>query len=162
MPRVASILCLVSLGVLASCSQFDTRWNSTAAPVSANPAAPVAGKWEGTWESDANDYWGHIQALIVPTTITVQDKVQVQQYAATFKFYFFNVGFDEYSVTLNAAKLPDGRLHFEGEKDLGYLKGGIVHFDGFLTGNNDVFYCDYNSNTQVGTFKLERIVLEKQ
>ena len=59
----------------------------------------------------------------MPMTITVQDKVQVQQYAATFKLRFFEMGFDEYTVTLNATKLADGRLHFEGKKDLGLLQG---------------------------------------
>jgi hypothetical protein len=162
MPRVASILCLVSLGFLASCTEFDKRWDATAAPVTENPAAPVAGKWEGTWNSDKSSYWGHMEAIIVPTTVTVQDKVQVQQYAATFKLRFFEMGFDEYTVTLNATKLADGRLHFEGKKDLGYFKGGITRYDGYLMGSGDTFYCDFNSDNDCGTFKMSRIVQEYQ
>jgi hypothetical protein len=150
---------------MASCTEFDKRWDATMPPVTVNPAAPVAGKWEGTWNSDNVSYWGHMQAMIVPTTITVQDKVQVQQYACTFKLRFFEIGFDEYTVTLNATKLADGRVHFEGKKDLGYYKGGIVTFDGYLMGmgeSEDTFYCDYNSENDCGTFKMRRIVQEYQ
>ena len=162
MPRVASLVCLLSLSVLGSCTSFDKRWDATAAPVAANPAAPVAGKWEGTWQSDSNTYFGHMQAVIVPTTVTVQDKVQVQQYAASFKIRFFEVGVDEYTVTLNATKLPDGRLHFEGEKDMGYFKGGILRCHGYLMSDTDTFFCDYSSENDTGTFKMRRIAQETQ
>ncbi|HVT79138.1 MAG TPA: hypothetical protein VHM90_00660 [Phycisphaerae bacterium] len=162
MRRALSVLGLVSLSVLASCSDFSKRFDATVPPMTENPAAPVAGKWEGTWNSDNVSYWGHMQAIIVPTTITVQDKVQVQQYQATFELRFFELPVQSYTVTLNGAKLPDGRMHFEGKKDVGHYNGGIVRFDGFLTSDDDTFYCDYNSDKDCGTFKLRRIVQEYQ
>jgi hypothetical protein len=163
MPRVASLLCLVSLGLLASCSSFDMRYNSTKPLPTANPAALADGKWEGTWQSDATDFAGHIQALIHATTQTTYNEQKVQQYSATFKFYYLEFfGYDEYSVTLNATTLPDGRVHFEGKKDLGYFRGGIIRFDGIVYPNTDTLFCDYASDSDTGTYKMRRIVLENQ
>ena len=53
-------------------------------------------------------------------------------------------------------------MHFEGKKDLGYFKGGLTRFDGFLTEDGDYFYCDYNSEKDCGTYKMRRIVQEYQ
>ena len=162
MPRVASLLCLVSLGLLASCSAFDMRWASMPTPPAANPSAMAWGKWEGTWQSDATDYTGHIQAIIMPTTQTIMDKQTVQQYAASFRMRWMEWGYDEYTVTLNATTLADGRVHFEGAKDLGYFKGGILRFDGFIYPDKDELYCDYSNDKDSGTYKMRRIILENQ
>lgn len=162
MPRAASILCLVSLGLLASCSSFDAKWDATKPLPSANPSALVAGKWEGSWQSDATDYNGHMQALIFYTAPTVVEKQPALQYQAEFRLRFYEVGFDEYTVTLNATPMPDGKIHFQGKKDLGYFKGGIIKFDGFVYPDQDRFYCDYMSDKDCGTFKMRRIVGENQ
>ena len=162
MPRVAPLLCLVSLALLASCNSFDARWATTPMPPTANPAALADGKWEGTWQSDATDFNGHIQAIILHTTQTILDKETVQQYEASFRMRYFEIGYDEYTVTLNATKLADGRIHFEGKKDLGYFKGGIVRFDGLVFPDTDELYCDYASDKDAGTYKMRRIVQENQ
>ena len=162
MSRLASLLCLASLGLFASCSAFDMRWASTPMPPTANPAALADGKWEGTWQSDATDYTGHVQAIIVHTTQTIMDKETVQQYAASFRMRWMEFGYDEYTVTLNATKLEDGRIHFEGRKDLGYFKGGIIKFDGFVYPDKDELYCDYANEKDAGTYKLLRLVQENQ
>ena len=51
---------------------FDNQWNATQPPVIANPAAPLAGKWEGTWESDATAYQGLMRVLVVPKSAADQ------------------------------------------------------------------------------------------
>ena len=93
MPRVAPLLCLVSLALLASCNSFDARWATTPMPPTANPAALADGKWEGTWQSDATDFNGHIQAIILHTTQTILDKETVQQYEASFRMRYFEIGY---------------------------------------------------------------------
>jgi hypothetical protein len=162
MPRIASLLCLVSLGLFASCSAFDQRWADTPAPKAANPSALADGKWEGTWQSDATDYQGQIQAMILHTTQTILDKETVQQYEASIRMRWMEVPYDEYTVTLNATKLADGRVHFEGKKDLGYFKGGILRFDGFIFPDKDELYCDYASDKDAGTYKMRRIIQDNQ
>ena len=162
MPRVASLLCLVSVGLLASCSNFDMRYNAYVPLPTANPTAQADGKWEGTWQSDATDYYGHIQALIYATTQSTYNELKVQQYAATFRFYYMDIPYEEITVTLNATTLADGKVHFEGKKDLGYFKGGIMRFDGFVYPNKDSLYCDFASEKDAGTYKMRRIVLENQ
>ena len=161
MPRVASFLCLVSLGFLASCSNFDHRWDTTASLPAANPAALADGKWEGTWQSDATDYNGHVQALILHTSQSIVDSQTVQQYSASFRLRYMEFGYREFTTTLNATKLADGRVHFEGKKDMGYFFGGIVRLDGFIYPDKDELYCDYATDKDAGTYKMRRILLER-
>ena len=162
MPRLASLLSLLSLVALTSCTAFDSRWENTRAPMTADPVAIMAGKWEGTWQSDATNYAGHLQAIIVPTEKVMVDKVQGQAYRAEFKQRLFELAFDEYDVKFTATTLPDGRVRFEGKKDLGFYKGGIYRFTGYIYPEKDEFFCDYDSDKDVGTFKMRRITLDKQ
>lgn len=163
MPRLASVLCLVaSLSVMSSCSSFDWRWDSTAAPVAANPAALADGKWEGDWQSDAVDYHGHVQAIILHTTQSTANGKLVQQYAASFRFRWMEFGYSEFNTTLNATVLDDGRVHFEGKKDLGYFFGGIIRLDGLVYPNKDKLYCDYSTDKDSGTYKMRRVLQDGQ
>jgi len=162
MPRLASLFSMLSLAVLASCTAFDQRWEATRPPMTVDPVAGLAGKWEGTWQSDATNYNGHLQAIIVPTSKVMVDHVEGQGYRADFKQRLFELASNEYDVKLTATTLPDGRIHFEGKKDLGFYNGGIVHFDGYIYPEKDEFYADYNSDKDVGTFKMRRITLENQ
>jgi hypothetical protein len=161
MPRLASLLWLLPLGLLASCSSFDQQWSSTTPPQTANPAAPLAGKWEGSWQSDSSDYHGTLRAVIVPLpTTVVKNNVSAQQYRAQMKLMLFEVLSNEVAVTLNATPKADGRIHFEGKVDRGVYMGGIFYYDGYV--DDEKFFCDYTSDDDCGTFKMHRIVLENQ
>ena len=152
------MLCVLPVVVMASCTEFDQKWANMPPPMTANPAAIAAGKWEGTWQSDATSYSGHLQSIVVFSGTTVQDKDQVQQYQAEFHQRMFDMGpVRDYTVNFTAQKLPDGRIHIEGRKDLGYYYGGIFHYDGYIYPEKDEFYCDYNSDKDTGTFKMRRI-----
>jgi hypothetical protein len=158
MPRVASLLCLISLGLLTSCSSFGWRWNSSSTPAAANPAALMDGKWDGTWQSDKTDYHGRIQALSVHRTETIVDKKRVEQYECAFQMYWFDIPYYDFTMVMNASEMDDGRLHFEGQRDMGYFFGGILRLDGFIYPKKDVMYCDYSSEKDSGTYKLERVL----
>jgi hypothetical protein len=160
MPRIASLFCLISVGFLASCSSFDRQWIQTPDPTMASPAALLDGKWEGTWQSDATDYAGQIRSIVIHTTEALIEKEKVQQYSASFRMAWFGIPYDEFTVTLNATKMDDGRIHFEGKKDMGLYKGGILRFDGYLLPLKDVFYCDYASEKDSGTYKMRRILTD--
>jgi hypothetical protein len=162
MPRVASCFCLISLGLLAACSNFDRRWDSSSTPPAANPSALLDGKWEGTWQSDVNDYHGKIRAIALHQTETIVDKKLVKQYECAFRMYWFEIPFDEFTATLNATDMDDGRLHFEGKKDVGFYKGGTIRYDGFVFPKKDEMYCDYASDKDAGTYKMRRILKENQ
>jgi hypothetical protein len=162
MPRIAAVLCLVSMSFLTSCSAFDRQWSQTPAPVAANPAALLDGKWEGTWQSDATDYHGHVQAIVIHTTEAIIDRELVQQYSASFRLRWLEIGFDEFTMTLNAAKMDDGRIHFEGKKDLGYDKGGFLRVDGYVYPIKDKMYFDYSTDKDSGTYKLRRVLADPE
>jgi hypothetical protein len=162
MPRIASILCLVSMGFLASCSAFDWQWLQTEAPQEANPSALLDGKWEGTWQSDATDYAGHLQAIVVHSSEALIDKEHVQQYSATFRMRWYEVPFNEITVTLNATRMEDGRIHFEGVKYVGFVKGGSLRLDGYLFPKKNVFYCDYATEKDSGTYKMIRVLSDPE
>jgi hypothetical protein len=162
MPRIHPVMCLLAAGIFASCTSFDKRWDATSAPVAPNPAAPMAGKWQGTWQSDATDYGGQLKAIIVPTVLTTKGKEPVQQYQAEFQFHFFDAPYTSYTITLNSTRMPDGRFHLEGKKDVGFHNGGIMTYDGYIDPAKDLFYCDYMSDKDAGTFKMRRILLEYQ
>jgi hypothetical protein len=158
MPRVASLLCLISLGLLTSCSSFDWRWNSSATPAAANPAALMDGKWEGNWQSDRTDYHGRLQAIALHRTETIVDKKRVEQYECAFRYYWMEMPYDEFTVVMNASEMEDGRLHFEAKRDVGYYKGGILRLDGFVYPKTDVMYCDFTTEKDSGTYKLRRVL----
>jgi len=164
--RRLSFLCLATLAALAACNSndaFDQRWKATAPPMTANPAALLAGKWEGTWQSDSSDYHGHLQSIITLSGPAIVDKKEVQQYVATIEMSYIDlVPVKHYDVKLNASKMPDGRIHFEGVKDRGYYEGGLFRYDGYIDPGKDLFFCEYNSEKDVGTFKMSRITAENQ
>ena len=162
MSRLAKLLLVVPVVLLAGCDGFITRWNQTAPPMTVNPAAPMAGKWEGSWQSDANAYIGRLQAIAVPTdTVVVQKDVPAQQYVVDFQQYLLDAPSPSFTVKLNATMAADGRIHFKGKKDTGgYPMNGIVTFDGWVDG--DTFFCDYTGERDCGTFKMRRIVGEYQ
>lgn len=165
MRRPLSLVCLASLSVLASCATpFDQRWSNTPAPMASNPAALMDGKWEGTWQSDSTNYQGHLQSIITLTGPAIVDKQAVQQYVATVELRLFEFPFKSYDIKLNAIQKPDadGRIHFDGMKDLGYSEGGLFRYSGYIDPASDEFFCEYNSDKDVGTFKMRRITLENQ
>ena len=63
---------------------------------------------------------------------------------------------NEYGLHFDATPGKDGRLHFEGAKDLGTWAGGIYKFDGYIDGN--YFFCDYTSAKDCGTYSLRRLI----
>ena len=55
--------------------------------------------------------------------------------------------------TLKVEGAPDS-FHFSGEADLGYLAGGVYHYDGHADGTN--FFSNYSSKYDHGTFQMTR------
>src|SRR5438105_5292280 len=95
--RLASIA--LSLSALASCTSFDQHWNGTIMPTSANPSVLLAGKWEGSWQSDSTAYVGNLKAIILPTQkVVAKDNASMQQYHAEFKMTLYDFFSNEHKV----------------------------------------------------------------
>ena len=90
----------------------------------------------------------------------MKDGVPSQQYRADIKMTLFDVASNEHGVTLTATQGADGRLHFTGKVDRGTPFGGIHYYDGYV--DEDLFFCDYTSDRDCGTFKMHRLVGEYQ
>jgi hypothetical protein len=161
MPRIASLLVLPVL-LLAACTPFDTKFTSMAPPYTANPAAPLAGMWEGSWQSDSNAYIGRLRAIALPTdTVVVKNDVPAQQYVVEFEQRLYEAPSPSFTVRLNATVGEDGKLHFTGKHDTGgYPMNGIVTYEGYVEG--DKFFCDYRGERDCGTYIMRRIVGEYQ
>ncbi len=152
---------VLGLAVLSSCA-FDQRWAATPMQTSANPAIALAGKWEGSWQSDSTAYrLGRLQAIIEPTQkVKAKEGVAMQEYHAEIKMTLLDFFSNEHKVYLVASPDKNGRMHFQGKVDRGTPFGGIYYYDGYV--DNDKFFCDYTSDRDSGTFLMHRLTLELQ
>ena len=127
----------------AGCTSFSHDWNKAAK----DPAPPIdlQGRWEGTWKSDVN---GHNDKL--RCVITRQGETN---YLARFHAkYGKALGFG-YKVHLNVLE-KDGAIAFSGDANLGWLAGGLYHYEGHADLTN--FVSSYNSKHDHGTFHMTR------
>ncbi len=124
---------------------------NTPATGHADPASaidPLAGQWEGKWESDGAAGDGPLRAGIT--------RIDDGTYLATFVArwgggMFTNVSRD---VPLRITGQKDGRVMFTGEKDLGVLNGGTYTYVGFV--EDQQFQATYDSSFDQGTFTMTR------
>ena len=133
---------LVLLGT-ASCSSFNRDWKSGAKTPA--PAGGIEGRWEGVWLSHTNGHHGQLRSLMSKQTDT--------QYQARFHAKFWKIFSYGYTVLLTAREL-DGAYQFQGDADLGWLAGGLYHYDGQATPTN--FVSTYRSKHDGGVFHMER------
>jgi len=153
------MLLALLLVALPGCTSFDSRWNATQPQAFADPAAPLAGKWEGQWASDSTGYKGIYQALVVPApSVYSKDGVPAQQYHLESKQILYDVLFNETGFVLTATTEKDGKVHLVGQVDRGTRFGGIYKYDGYVKG--DTFFCDYTSERDCGTLSLHRLSFE--
>jgi hypothetical protein len=118
---------------------------------------PLAGKWEGRWQSAAGHGGGDLRAIIVTTEApsSATGTERAQRYTAAFKATFWAVFSGEHSVELVATRQPDGRMSFQGRKDLGLFGGGSYTYDGHVA--QDQFVAKYESAIDHGTFTMTRL-----
>ena len=78
--------------VVAGCSTFNHDWKNAAAQ--SVPGDNISGRWDGSWQSEANGHSGRLRCLI-----TKQD---AGQYQARFHANYFKILTFGYTVTLQA------------------------------------------------------------
>ncbi len=147
-------------GGCASRTAYDRHWN--AEPVvtaSAVEATPLAGKWQGSWQSNDSDYYfGLAHAIIMPLeAVKLTGGTPGQTYEAHFQLYHFWVFTEEFRVTFTAAAPRDGKVSFYGERIMNPIDG-VCRYDGFLQG--DKIVTSFNSIKDYGTIVLRRVTAE--
>ena len=138
-------------GVLAlalfacGCSTFNRDWKKAAA---AAPTSDLAGRWTGTWRSEANGHTDQLRCLMTPlTNDIVSARYQAKYRKGILRFTF------SYTVPLSVTN-RDGRFEFGGESNLGWYAGGVYRYRGSVTGTN--FFSNYDSKYDRGTFEMQR------
>ena len=144
MMRAASIAGLLAVLVFTGCSSFNRDWRRAGA----NPPGPdsVEGRWEGTWQSDANHHHGNLRCLMSQETNSLYRARFRATYGGVFKFNY----------TAHFEFQPHATLgwEFSGEADLGKLAGGTYYYEGRATPTN--MTSIYRSKYDHGTFDLRR------
>lgn len=125
------------------------------AAVAAEPkAAPKAdllvGEWAGTWSSTSNSMDGALRCKVT--------RGDDGKYTAVFDATFARVFSFKSTVTLTVE--ADGeKWHYKGEKDLGWLAGGVYTYEGDTDGKE--FHSTYSSSFDKGTFQMKRVESNK-
>jgi hypothetical protein len=140
-------LSLAFLGMLpfvtGGCTSFDHDWQKSARDIPAPDG--LQGRWEGTWISEVN---GHTDSLRCVIT-----KKEEGVYMARFLARYHKVLSFGYTVTLKVQTAANEHT-FSGDADLGWLKGGVYHYEGRATATNYIstYRCKYDH----GTFQMGR------
>ena len=136
------LLGLLLLGV-TGCSSFNREWK--AAGATPPPGDDIAGRWEGSWQSDVKGHNGRLRCLLT--------KVSDQQYRAWYHAKYRKILSFSYAVPLHVWPADDA-YRFEGQADLGWYAGGLYQYEGRATATN--FYSTYRSKHDHGTFQMSR------
>lgn len=126
---------------VCGCSGFQRDWSRAAK----EEFTGIAGRWEGTWESDASGHKDKLRCLLTP--------IDAQTYEARFRAKYRKVLSFSYTATFTGYH-TNGAFYFSGEADLGKLAGGVYSYDGNITA--DRFFSTYQSKYDHGTFHLKR------
>lgn len=141
---VKTFACLLLLLSMTGCANYERAWRHARVQSPAKPGA-VTGAWEGTWLSDVNGHTGRLRCLVT--------QKNQQEYEFHFKATYWKLFRYSYLVTLPVTHNSAGYT-FSGDEDLGYLAGGIYHYDGTITGTN--LNATYSCKFDHGTFTLSR------
>lgn len=143
-----SVLALILALSVSSCSTpFQRDWKTTAAaPVTTAPKN-VAGSWQGTWKSEATGHQGTLKAVV--SEVSNKENTYAFNYHATWSNLFSATFQSEHTAQ------PQGKnFVLTGHHDLGFLFGGVYHYEG--TATPTLLKCRYRSKLDHGVFELQR------
>jgi hypothetical protein len=153
-------LAAVAAGGCESQTAYNAHWRSAGVVLaSASSATPLAGKWQGSWQSNDSDYYfGLAHAIIVPMdTVRTKEGVLAQRYEAHIQLYHFWIFTEEFRVYLTATPGLNDTVNFYGERIMNPADG-VIRFDGFMDGDKVV--TSYNSIKDYGSYVLRRVTAE--
>ncbi len=142
-------LCLfLLLGLLTSCSSFQSRWKAAA-------GKPGQQRWDGRWTSEKHhDLTGGAPETNRLRAVTEYDskKDLVAHFHANWLVFSA-----DYSMTFQpktGGTHSKGVREFSGTQELPKLFGGTYHYEATLS--RDELIAHYNSSYDYGTFTLHR------
>jgi hypothetical protein len=155
---------LILLTSLPSCGfAFRKAWKNAPGPTFAFPALksgvctasypPVAGKWKGTWLSDASGHHGDLQCVVSEYITAKNDSESDHEffYHATWKNFLSG----SYKAIHTVQKQKDGTYTFKGEHKMPNWAGGLYHYEGTIKG--DEFKANYRCSMDNGTYTMKRV-----
>lgn len=156
------ILPVLGLAMLPSCNcAFREAWNEPTSCAFMLPKAPdvakisqVAGKWEGTWLSEASGHHGKLRCIVsLPHHTLVSADYHLDHkffYHATWK----SILSGSYSALHQVVEKKDGTYVFKGEHKMPDWAGGLYHYEGTIKG--DEFKANYRCAMDHGTYTMKR------
>jgi len=136
-----------ALGLLAllagGCASFYKDWDRARA--SQKRSIDVEGLWQGTWRSEASGHHDLLQCIITRRDTEIYDARFHAKYHTVFTF--------NYTVPLTV-QTTNGVSRFQGAANLGWLAGGMYHYDGSASATN--FTSTYTSKYDHGVFEMTR------
>ncbi len=135
--------------VLAQCGTagFEQEWKTALADPHQSAPQDITGDWTGTWRSDANGHHGVLRCVIS------HEDGKSDDYRFHYHATYGQMLTVAYVVTEQVKRKGD---HFilTGDHDLGYLAGGMYHYEGTSTMKN--MKSTYRSSADHGVFDLAR------
>jgi len=136
-------LLIAPLLLAAGCATFNHEWKKAAKQPA--PADDLLGRWQGTWLSDVNHHTDALRCIIT--------KKSDGSYRARFHAKYRKVLSFGYTVPLKVEQATN-TFRFSGTADLGWLAGGVYHYEGSADTTN--FSCTYSCKYDHGTFQMSR------
>ncbi|MCA9251788.1 MAG: hypothetical protein R3E58_09820 [Phycisphaerae bacterium] len=141
---ISCLIACVSLALASGCSRFDKNWKE--AGQQDFPESGLAGRWMGTWTSEADGHSGELKCLVTD--------LNGGAYQAAFRSKFGGIFRFDHTTTLYAVNLR-GMWTFEGSEDLGLFAGGLYTYKGKAGSNK--FFSTYKSRNDEGSFEMYRV-----
>jgi hypothetical protein len=148
--RIASSVVLATLVAGCGAVRFQRAWSGYEPAANVTALTPLEGRWRGEWRSAFNGHSGGLRCLLTSAEAD-PDRVRAWFYSTYARILFF-----QYQTDLAVTRAADGRLHFEGEQDLGDAVGGVYRYDGVVDG--DRFHAHFRAeNGDHGVFEMTRV-----
>jgi hypothetical protein len=140
--RVPALLLPVVSLCAGGCTSFNHDWDERREPT---PPTALEGRWQGVWVSEQTHHTDNLRCVVT--------KHDNGTYAARFLAKYRKVLSFGYTVPLNVQTTTSG-FTFSGEANLGWLAGGVYHYEGRADATN--FFSTYTSKYDHGTFQMTR------
>ena len=126
---------------------YEKEWNTALVDPQQKSPKDITGAWIGTWRSEANGHHGVLRCVIS------RENGKADDYRFHYHATYGAMLTVAYGVTEQVKRAGD---HFilTGDHDLGYLAGGMYHYNGSATVKS--MKSTYRSPADHGVFELAR------
>ena len=143
--RLLNLAAILVALLLCGCCSFNRAWNKAGRTPATTDS--IEGRWEGRWLSDHNGHAGRLRCVLTRSGDTTNT------YTAHFRATYWKIF--RYSYKAEFPFQPqEGVWHFTGDENLGWLAGGVYHYEGVVSPTN--FHSTYRSKYDHGTFEMGR------